>query len=66
MDSADTLSDMVMECYLIGMGKLAKGRCLVCPDDNCYESNDGGAHKSNVWGGTGDHVGDRNAHNKCY
>jgi hypothetical protein len=33
---------------LIGTGKLAKGRCLVCPNDNCYESNDGGAHKSNV------------------
>ncbi len=32
MDLADTVSDMVTECYLIGVGKLAKGRCLVCPD----------------------------------
>ncbi len=48
MDSADTVSDMVMERYLISVGKLVKGRCLVCPDDNCYESNDDRARKSDV------------------
>jgi hypothetical protein len=33
---ADTISDMVMECYLIGACKLEKGRCLGCPKNNCY------------------------------
>jgi hypothetical protein len=38
-------------CYrvlLIGASKMEKGTCLVCPNDNCYESNDGGAHKLDV------------------
>jgi hypothetical protein len=48
MDSADTVLDIVMECYLIEASKMAKRRCLVCPNDNCYETNDGGARKSDV------------------
>ncbi len=48
IDSAETVSGMVTEEYLIGMGKLAKGRCLVCPDGNCYKSDYGGARKSDV------------------
>ncbi len=48
LDLAETVSDMVSEWYLIGMGELAKGRCLECPDDNCYESDYGGALKFNV------------------
>ncbi len=48
IDSAETLLGMVTEEYLIGMGKLAKGRCLVCPDGNCYKSDYGGARRSDV------------------
>ncbi len=65
IDSADLLG-MVTEEYLIGMGKLAKGRCLVCPDGNCYKSNYGGARKSDVWVGKGDCVGNWNARHKCH
>ncbi len=66
MDLADTISDMVTECYLIGAWELAKGRCLGCLKNNCYLSNDDGAQKSDVQVGTGDRVGDRNACNECY
>ncbi len=66
MDLADTVSDMVTECYLIGAWELAKGGCLGCLENNCYLSNDDGAQKSNVQVSTGDHVDDRNARNMCY
>jgi hypothetical protein len=48
IDSAETISDMMTEGYLVGMGKLVKGGCLVCPNDHCYESNYGSAYKSDV------------------
>jgi hypothetical protein len=34
MDFADTVSDMVTECFLIGACELKKERCLECPDNN--------------------------------
>ncbi len=48
IDLAETVLGMVMKEYLIGTGKLAKRRCLVCPNDNCYKSDYGGARKSDV------------------